>query len=79
MAGTPNNDARREFAQIAAREPVPLARGALLIAKEEYPDLDIEAYIDKLAALAREAEPMVARRRGHRREESSCCRISCSS
>src|SRR5260370_33883978 len=53
------NDARREFTMIAEREPVPLARGALLIAKEEYPDLDIDAYLDKLAALAREAEPIV--------------------
>ena len=53
------NDARREFAMLAAREPVPLARGALLIAKEEYPDLDLDAYQDKLAALAREAEPIV--------------------
>jgi regulator of sirC expression with transglutaminase-like and TPR domain len=53
------NDARHEFAMLAAREPVPLARGALLIAKEEYPDLDVELYIDKLATLAREAEPIV--------------------
>ena len=34
-----------------------MARGALLIAKEEYPDLDIEEYLDKIATLAREAEP----------------------
>ncbi len=53
------NDARREFAMIAAREPVPLARGALLIAKEEYPELEVEKYIDHLAELAREAELMV--------------------
>jgi regulator of sirC expression with transglutaminase-like and TPR domain len=53
------NDARREFATLAAREPVPLVRGALLIAKEEYPDLDVEAYLDRLAAMAREAEPIV--------------------
>src|SRR5580658_4089868 len=53
------NDARREFEMIAAREPVPLARGALLIAKEEYPDLNIDGYIDKMAELAREAEPIV--------------------
>ncbi|MGH7812491.1 MAG: SirB1 family protein [Candidatus Binataceae bacterium] len=53
------NDTRREFTEIAVREPVPLARGALLIAKEEYPDLDLGAYLDKLAALAREAEPIV--------------------
>ena len=54
------NDARREFATLAAKEPIPLARGALLIAKEEYPDLDIDQYLDKLAALAREAEPIVS-------------------
>src|SRR5208282_3287743 len=53
------NDARNQFATIAAREPVPLARGALLIAREEYPDLDVDQYMDRLAALAREAEPAV--------------------
>jgi regulator of sirC expression with transglutaminase-like and TPR domain len=53
------NEARRQFAMLAAREPVPLARGALLIANEEYPDLDVEKYIDRLGELAREAEPMV--------------------
>src|SRR5690349_3019922 len=50
---------RREFAQLAAREPIPLARGALLIAKEEYPELQVDHYVDKLAALAREAEMVV--------------------
>jgi len=54
-----NDDVRREFAMLAAREPIPLARGALLIAKDEYPELDPEKYIDQLAALAREAEPAV--------------------
>ena len=53
------NDVRREFSMLASREPVPLARGALLIAKEEYPDLDIDKYVDRLAELAREAEPIV--------------------
>jgi regulator of sirC expression with transglutaminase-like and TPR domain len=53
------NDVRREFLTLAAREPIPLARGALLIAKEEYPDLDIEQCLDRIAALAREAEPAV--------------------
>jgi regulator of sirC expression with transglutaminase-like and TPR domain len=53
------NDARREFAALAAREPVPLLRGALLIAKEEYPGLDIDAYLERIAAMAREAEPIV--------------------
>jgi regulator of sirC expression with transglutaminase-like and TPR domain len=54
-----NDDARREFSMLAAREPIPLARGALLLAKEEYPDLDVEKCLDQLAALAREAEPAV--------------------
>ncbi|HUO04365.1 MAG TPA: tetratricopeptide repeat protein [Candidatus Binataceae bacterium] len=53
------DDTRSEFAALAAREPVLLARGALLIAKEEYPALDVESYLDKVAALAREAEPIV--------------------
>ena len=54
-----DDNARREFAMLAAREPIPLGRGALLIAKDEYPDLDPEKYLDQLAALAREAEPAV--------------------
>ncbi len=54
-----NESLRREFTMLAAREPIPLARGALLIAKEEYPDLDLEKYLDKLAELSREAEPAV--------------------
>jgi regulator of sirC expression with transglutaminase-like and TPR domain len=53
------NDARREFSMLASREPVPLARGALLIAKEEYPDLNLDHYVDRLSELAREAEPIV--------------------
>jgi regulator of sirC expression with transglutaminase-like and TPR domain len=53
------DDVRREFSTLAAREPVPLARGALLIAKEQYPELDIEKCLGDLAALAREAEPIV--------------------
>ena len=53
------NDARREFAMLVAREPVPLARGALLIAKEEYPALDVNKYLDALLALSRQAEPLV--------------------
>jgi regulator of sirC expression with transglutaminase-like and TPR domain len=53
------DDTRREFSMLAAREPVPLARGALLLAKEEYPDLDVDQYLEKISALAREAEPAV--------------------
>ena len=52
-------DIRRDFTMLAAREPIPLARGALLIAREEYPNLDVEAYLDKLSTLAREAELVV--------------------
>jgi regulator of sirC expression with transglutaminase-like and TPR domain len=54
-----NDDTRREFSMLAAREPIPLARGALLLAKEEYPDLDVDQYLEKISALAREAEPAV--------------------
>src|SRR5438445_7540776 len=53
------SDIRRDFVKLASREPVPLARGALLIAKEEYPTLDIDNYIERFATLAREAEPIV--------------------
>jgi regulator of sirC expression with transglutaminase-like and TPR domain len=50
-----NEEARREFIALAAREPVALARGALVIAKEEYPALDIDQYLARLAELASEA------------------------
>jgi regulator of sirC expression with transglutaminase-like and TPR domain len=50
-----NDEARREFTVVAAREPVALARGALLIAKEEYPDLSVDLYLSRFADLAREA------------------------
>jgi regulator of sirC expression with transglutaminase-like and TPR domain len=54
-----STDPRRDFTSITAREPIPLARCALLIACEEYPHLDIEHYLDRIADLAREAEPLV--------------------
>src|SRR5262250_1235101 len=54
-----NDDARREFKRLASREPIPVAFGALLVAKEEYDDLDVDAYMDEIAGLAREAEPIV--------------------
>lgn len=53
------NPARTEFLRLAEREPVPLARGALLIAREEYPDLDAERYLEHLDALGRAAERVV--------------------
>jgi regulator of sirC expression with transglutaminase-like and TPR domain len=54
------NAVRSEFGRLVAREPIPLARGALLIAKEEYPDLDVEHYLDRMTALARQAESLVS-------------------
>jgi hypothetical protein len=70
-------DAQREFCDTRSPKPVPLARGALLIAKEEYPDLDLDAYHDKIAALAREASRSFAG--ADTIERISCCRTSCSS
>jgi regulator of sirC expression with transglutaminase-like and TPR domain len=37
--------------------PVDLAEAALLLARDEYPGLDVEAYLGELAALAREVRP----------------------
>lgn len=50
-----NDEARREFITLAAREPVALARAALVIAKEEYPGLEVDLYLERLAELGREA------------------------
>ena len=48
---------RERFAEIAnvPDDHIDLAEGALLIAAEEYPDLDIEAYLRRLDGLAQEA------------------------
>ncbi|MGO9267312.1 MAG: SirB1 family protein [Candidatus Binataceae bacterium] len=53
------SDVRDQFSQMAAREPIPLARGALLIAKEEYPGLDVDGYLARITDLAREGAPQV--------------------
>lgn len=47
-------EARRRFREFAAGEitNANLARGALLIALEEYPQLDVDAYVHELDALA---------------------------
>jgi regulator of sirC expression with transglutaminase-like and TPR domain len=47
-------EGRRRFAEFAASEIgiADLARGALLIALEEYPRLDVDHYLSELAALA---------------------------
>ena len=50
------NPARTEFAHLAASEPIPLAHGALLIAKEEYPNLDVAHYLDRLSTLGYAAQ-----------------------
>jgi len=36
---------------------IDLARAALILGRSEYPDLDVEAYVDRLAALADGATP----------------------
>lgn len=47
-------DARRRFIEYSTEEisNENLARGALLIAAEDYPDLDVDAYVRKLDAIA---------------------------
>src|SRR5208282_185267 len=55
----PMSDVRDQFSQMAARDPIPLARGALLIAKEEYPGLDVDDYLAQIADLAREGATQV--------------------
>jgi regulator of sirC expression with transglutaminase-like and TPR domain len=51
-------EARRQFREYAGGEisNANLARGALLIALEEYPRLDVEGYLDELDALAARVE-----------------------
>jgi regulator of sirC expression with transglutaminase-like and TPR domain len=47
-----SDQSRRDLVQLAAREPMDLLRGALAIAREEYPDLDPELYAQRLDELA---------------------------
>jgi len=53
---------RRQFAELLARadETVDLAEAALLIACEEYPDLDVPAYLARLEAMAGELRERLA-------------------
>lgn len=53
-------DARQEFAALISRDPIPLATGALLIAKEEYGNLDVAHYAGCLDELAREVGPWMS-------------------
>lgn len=56
------NEARARFAAIVDRSVprVPLAEAALWIAAEEYPDLDVDAYLDRLDALAEEGRRLIS-------------------
>jgi regulator of sirC expression with transglutaminase-like and TPR domain len=51
-------EARRQFREFAAGEITNenLARGALLVALEEYPRMDVQGYLDELDALAARVE-----------------------
>ncbi|HEX9726702.1 MAG TPA: transglutaminase-like domain-containing protein [Vicinamibacteria bacterium] len=53
--------ARDDFAQMAAREDdaIEIDRGALLIAAEEYPDLWMDEYLDKLDLLAHRVQSLL--------------------
>ena len=55
-------DARSRFAAIVAPSVarIPLAEAALWIAAEEYPALDVEAYIDRLDEMAELVRPRLA-------------------
>ncbi len=55
--------ARRHFAELLAREEIPLAEAALAIAEEEYPDLAPSAYLARLDELAARAEKRLPARR----------------
>jgi regulator of sirC expression with transglutaminase-like and TPR domain len=50
----PNSDARRRFAALVQQAPddFRLAAGALLIAQEEYAELDVMSYLQRLDAMA---------------------------
>lgn len=53
-----DSSARQRFATMLSEDEgsINLAEAALLIAQEEYPGLDVEAYLDRLDRMAREVE-----------------------
>ena len=53
-------DPRARFAALAAQPEPDLAEAALWLAAEEYPALDVAAYLARLDALAAEARPALA-------------------
>ena len=58
---TNQSDAIRLFGEMVSRreEEIELAKAALLFAKEEYPDLDIDVYLRKLDLMAEEIKSRV--------------------
>jgi regulator of sirC expression with transglutaminase-like and TPR domain len=65
VRASPESSTRRRFAQVVARDEaqLDLAEAALLIAAEEYPDLDVGRYlrrIEEMGGLAREVVPEAA-------------------
>jgi regulator of sirC expression with transglutaminase-like and TPR domain len=52
----PDTPARAHFASLIARPLIPLAEAALAVAAEEYPGLDVTAYLRAVDALAARAE-----------------------
>jgi hypothetical protein len=53
-------DPRARFAALAAQPEPDLAEAALWLAAEEYPALDVQAYLARIDELAAEARPALA-------------------
>jgi regulator of sirC expression with transglutaminase-like and TPR domain len=51
-----NLDVTLKLLAAKPKAPVDLAEAALCLARDEYPDLDVEAYISQIAAMAHEAK-----------------------
>jgi regulator of sirC expression with transglutaminase-like and TPR domain len=58
----PTRSCRVDFARLVSRpeESIDLAEAALLIAKEEYPELDVAGYLDRLKSMAAEVQAQVS-------------------
>ena len=48
------------FFELTRDEPIDLARGALLIAREAYPRLELDVYLQQLDQMATALEPLFA-------------------
>ena len=60
MPATVPPDPRARFAALAAQPEPDLAEAALWLAAEEYPALDVPAYLARIGELAAEARPALA-------------------